>query len=115
MPCARCKGNDYTKHPDGSIETPCCTCATDDVPDREWLLLEAAKIIKGDRYGGWHDNATRTAAGWEQILGCTVSPAQVALCLDWLKTSRLVASPHHVDSWKDKAGYTALGYECSDV
>jgi hypothetical protein len=31
--------------------------------------------------------------------------------MDWVKTSRLVESIDHEDSWIDKAGYTALGTE----
>jgi len=31
--------------------------------------------------------------------------------MDWVKTSRLLESIDHLDSWIDKAGYTALGAE----
>jgi hypothetical protein len=31
--------------------------------------------------------------------------------MDWVKTSRLLESIDHVDSWIDKAGYTGLGGE----
>jgi hypothetical protein len=34
--------------------------------------------------------------------------------MDWVKTSRLVESIDHEDSWIDKAGYTALGAEFVD-
>ena len=40
-----------------------------------------------------------------------LTPAHVALMMDWVKTSRLLESIDHVDSWIDKAGYTALGAE----
>jgi hypothetical protein len=38
----------------------------------------------------------------------------VALMMDWLKTSRLLGTLDHADSWVDKAGYTALGGEFSE-
>jgi hypothetical protein len=31
--------------------------------------------------------------------------------MDWLKTSRLLVTLDHQDSWIDKAAYTALGAE----
>ena len=40
-----------------------------------------------------------------------LTPAHVTLMMDWVKTSRLIESIDHVDSWIDKAGYTALGAE----
>lgn len=78
------------------------------------LLEEAAALIDGQRakdYGDAHENFARIATGWSEIIGKAVSPAQVALCMDWLKTCRLITSPNHRDSWVDKAGYVALGGE----
>jgi hypothetical protein len=40
-----------------------------------------------------------------------LTPAHVALMMDWVKTSRLVETIDHEDSWIDKAGYTGLGAE----
>jgi hypothetical protein len=40
-----------------------------------------------------------------------LTPAHVALMMDWLKTCRLLTTLNHEDSWVDKAGYTALGAE----
>jgi hypothetical protein len=40
-----------------------------------------------------------------------LTPAHVALMMDWVKTSRLLETIDHDDSWVDKAGYTALGAE----
>ena len=31
--------------------------------------------------------------------------------MDWVKTSRLLSSMDHKDSWEDKIGYSALGGE----
>jgi hypothetical protein len=35
----------------------------------------------------------------------------VALMMDWVKTSRLLNTLDHSDSWVDKAAYSALGGE----
>jgi hypothetical protein len=40
-----------------------------------------------------------------------LTPAHVALMMDWVKTSRLIETIGHEDSWVDKAGYTGLGAE----
>lgn len=82
--------------------------------NRDEILATAATTINGDRdrdYGNASDNFRRMAIGWEVVLGVEVTPAQVALCMDWVKTTRLIKSPDHLDSWVDKAGYTALGAE----
>jgi len=81
---------------------------------RSVLLDEAGALIDGQRasdYGDAAENFTRIATGWAEILGTKVTPAQVALCMDWLKTCRLITSPTHRDSWIDKLGYSALGGE----
>ena len=86
------------------------------INDRMVLLDEAEATINGPRardYGDVTDNFGRIAAGWSQILGVHVSLAQVALCMDWVKTCRLITSPDHRDSWIDKLGYSALGGEVS--
>lgn len=48
-----------------------------------------------------------------EIVADLVDIWDVALMMDLLKTSRLAWSPHKGDSWADKAGYSACGYECS--
>lgn len=81
---------------------------------RDEILDTAKALISGDRdkdYGDAADNFQRIATGWEVILGADVTPVQVALCMDWVKTARLVQTPGHADSWLDKAGYSALGGE----
>jgi hypothetical protein len=81
---------------------------------REEILYRAAELITGDRqddYGSIQENFANIADGWSIILGVDVNPYQVALCMDWLKTARLINQPTHEDSWVDKAGYTALGWE----
>lgn len=81
---------------------------------RDDILATAQTLINGERaadYGSARDNFTRIALGWSVILGKTVHAHEVALCMDWLKTCRLIGAPSHLDSWTDKAGYTALGGE----
>ena len=87
---------------------------------REDVLREAEKLINGQRakdYGDAYHNHNRIAVGWNEIIkGAMVShgyltAAHVALMMDWVKTSRLIETIDHTDSWLDKAGYTALGAE----
>lgn len=83
---------------------------------RDEVLDTAKGLISGEReddYGNASDNFQRIAAGWSVILGKDVTRGQVALCMDWVKTARLIQSPDHADSWIDKAGYSALGGEVS--
>ena len=88
--------------------------------NRKELLDAAGKLISGDRakdYGDAYDNHGRIAEGWNIILRGALNdpgyltPAHVALMMDWVKTSRLLETIDHEDSWIDKAGYTALGAE----
>lgn len=83
---------------------------------RDEILDEAKDLVSGDRHDDYGDaavNFARIAQGWSVILGTDVTPVQVALCMDWVKTARLIQSPDHADSWIDKAGYSALGGEVS--
>jgi len=84
--------------------------------NRDAILDYAKLLINGPRaneYGEAELNFTHIAQGWQIILNsqCHISAAQVALCLDWLKTCRLVKTPEHLDSYADKLGYTALAAE----
>ena len=87
---------------------------------REELLREAEKLINGQRakdYGDAYYNHNRIAVGWNEIIKGAIAShghltaAHVALMMDWVKTSRLIETIDHTDSWLDKAGYTALGAE----
>ena len=87
---------------------------------RNKLLDEAKEVINGDRardYGDAYDNHARICEGWNIIMGQALkshgylTPAHVALMMDWVKTCRLLHTIDHWDSWKDKAGYTGLGAE----
>lgn len=78
------------------------------------FFAETSSLLNGDRrheYGNSNESFSRIAAGWAQLLGTEVSPIQVALCMAWLKMSRLTTSPHHHDSYTDAAGYIALAEE----
>ena len=88
--------------------------------NRKQLLEAAEKLVNGPRakdYGDAFENHARIAEGWNIIIRGAMdshgllTPAHVALMMDWVKTSRLLESIDHVDSWIDKAGYTALGAE----
>lgn len=72
------------------------------------VLQTAEALIYGqraDEYGDAFDSFSNIAAGWSVILGVQVPPEAVALCMDWLKTCRLINTPAHRDSIVDKAGY----------
>jgi len=81
---------------------------------RQHILKSAGDLIDGDRakdYGDAYVMHARIAAGWSQILGIDVAPHQVALCMVFLKISRLVESPDHADSYVDLVAYGALAGE----
>ena len=88
--------------------------------NRKQVLAKAEKLINGQRakdYGDAYQNHERIADGWNVIVqeamanSGHLTPAHVALMMDWLKTCRLLTTINHEDSWVDKAGYTALGAE----
>ena len=74
------------------------------------FLAQTQAIIRerGEVYGNPRANLGDTAARWSATLGHKVTPAQVCLCMVDLKMSRLKASPQHIDSLQDIAGYIAL-------
>ena len=89
---------------------------------RKEVLKKAGELIDGARdkeYGEAIINHARIAKGWDIIAKAAIkkdgfiNPAHVVLMMDWVKTSRLLETIEHKDSWVDKAGYTALGAEFS--
>lgn len=83
---------------------------------REAILATAARLIADDRqrvYGTPDQNFGRIAQLWSVILGRSISRAEVALCMDAVKTARLIQSPEDEDGWIDKCGYSAIGGELS--
>lgn len=81
---------------------------------RKAVLKTAGDLIDGDRardYGDAFEMHKRIAVGWTQILGVDVRAHEVALCMAWLKMSRLVETPSHADSYVDAVAYMALAAE----
>jgi hypothetical protein len=81
---------------------------------RAAVLAEAAKIITKDRnsaYGEPEDNFGRIARLWAGWLQTEISTVDVAMLLLLVKIARLRATPTHMDSWTDIAGYAACGAE----
>ncbi|MGU3492955.1 DUF6378 domain-containing protein [Xanthobacteraceae bacterium A53D] len=76
--------------------------------------LDAARqavTARQQSYGGPEHNFSTAAAIWSVILGQKMEAHQVALCLDAVKTARLINDLTHMDSWVDKAGYSSCGAE----
>jgi hypothetical protein len=73
------------------------------------LLQHAAGVVehRASVYGPPAESLAAIAARWSLVLGITVTPAQVALCLIELKLARLCRDPSHLDSIVDVAGYAA--------
>lgn len=94
---------------------------------REDCLNQALTQVTGKRtqdYGTPENNFQTIADFWNVYLGnksaystedITLTPTDVALMMDLLKTARLIANPDHTDSWVDKAGYSACGAEVSNA
>lgn len=87
---------------------------------RDEILETANNLVNGDReadYGSAVTNFNRIKTGWNVIINAAlashgeINEGHVALMMDWVKTSRLLASIDHEDSWVDKAAYSALGAE----
>jgi len=78
----------------------------------EDMLRRTADIVEDrDKVYGPPDRGFKNIAGlWAIILGHDVTLAQVALCMDAVRTARLIETPDHADSWVDKAGYSACGH-----
>ena len=77
------------------------------------LTDKALEIInaRGKNYGDIKANHEDIAKGWEVILNTSVSGEKVALCMDWVKTVRLLSDKQHLDSVVDKVGYAVTYYE----
>ena len=77
------------------------------------LTDKALEVInaRGKNYGDIKANHKDIAKGWEVILNTSVSAEKVALCMDWVKTVRLLSDSKHLDSVVDKVGYAITYYE----
>ena len=82
----------------------------------EQLLEQAASVVRERRrtYGQSRELFERVAVRWSQLLGATVTPAQVVVCLVDLKVARLAHDPRHLDSIADAAGSAAILVELPD-
>jgi len=88
---------------------------------RSRCLDEAKAAICGDRdlaYGQPEDNFARIAtmwnAWWDVRQSGPFDSADVAIMLGLMKDARLANNKQHPDSWRDKAGYAACGYEITE-
>ena len=86
----------------------------------KWIFKKANEYITGPRnkeYGNAYDNFDDITIGWNVIMKRAldthgyITPAHSTLMMDWLKTCRILRTIDHEDSWIDKAGYTALGFD----
>lgn len=100
-------------------EPPAAHAATnvaEDEPTDETVLDEAKRLVFGDRnddYGDPREDFARTAMIWSAILGITVKPEQVGLCMIGVKLSRHVHQPKR-DNMVDVAGYAQTVWMCAD-
>lgn len=81
---------------------------------RSEFLKEVDDIINCDRaaeYGSSEESFGFIANCWGNFLGIGISPADVAAMMTYVKLARLRQNTAHADSWKDLAGYAALGYQ----
>lgn len=81
---------------------------------RSEILNTAMQAVTKDRaatHGSAERNFGRIAAIWSIRCGVQISPAQVAIMLVDLKTTRAWDNPAHEDNWVDMAGYAACGGE----
>ena len=83
---------------------------------RQEILMEANKIIHGDRqqhYGEPHENFTRIAKAWSTYLDRKITPGDVAMMMIMLKAARATES-YTRDTAVDIAGYAALWAELNE-
>lgn len=78
------------------------------------ILQQAAELTLGDRndqHGDPFPNHNNIAQIWSVILGRTIAPFEVALCMAGLKLARLSGNPDNKDSYVDGAAYLAIAGE----
>jgi len=80
------------------------------------IFEEGAEIVNGPRhedYGDFHDNMADIGLVWSGILGFTVEPKKVALCMAGLKLVR-EANKHKRDNGVDAIGYMGIAHEIGE-
>jgi Domain of unknown function (DUF6378) len=82
----------------------------------EDLLEHAVALVTRRRreYGAPVDLFERVAVRWSQVLGTSVTPVQVIICLIDLKVVRVARDPQHLDSITDIASYAGCLAEVLD-
>ena len=76
--------------------------------DKEDVCDIAKRLTSYDRqvdYGSPIEDFTKQAKMWGAILGVSVTPQQIAMCMIAVKLCRLTNSPRHFDSVVDIVGY----------
>jgi Domain of unknown function (DUF6378) len=86
------------------------------------MLAAARDTIEARRvyYGSPEPNFRRIAARWSahlggRLVGGHLTPADIAIMMIDVKLSRLAEFPSHADSWLDVAGYSACGFEVTNL
>ncbi len=76
---------------------------------KKTILEEAQEVVYGQRqedYGTVTENFGRIAKMWETVLGGSITPEQVGLCMCMVKIARQCNKPKR-DNLVDLAGYAA--------
>lgn len=79
-------------------------------------ILADINKARASQYGTPEDNFARIARHWTVYLknrfdlDVEITPPDVALLMDLMKTARLENMIDHKDSWVDKAGYVRAGW-----
>lgn len=79
---------------------------------RTQILMEACKIVNGDRdkqYGSPENNFGLIADLWSAYLGQEVTNIDVAMMMTMLKIARIKTGRNKADSYIDACGYMACG------
>jgi hypothetical protein len=86
------------------------------VESNQSIFEEGAEIVNGPRhsdYGDFHKNMADIGLVWSGILGFTVEPKKVALCMAGLKLVR-EANKHKRDNGVDAIGYAGIAHEIGE-
>ena len=85
---------------------------------RAEILDAARQAITVDRaatHGNAEDSFAAIAGGWNWWLAIRadgpLTPLDVAVMMDLLKTARIAGNPAHADNYIDKVGYSAIASE----